>query len=240
MSQEMSEFTCPKTGKLLKLTNNFWRFLVLDNFIELENLLDCECSVLDSFDDMVGGMSSQGGGIYITMGKLQEINQKINENRLETNIRTIKVMNNQQQVRFFVQGKGIMSSSLGIAVNWKEEKITGLIIIKKANESTFFIDDTVPVTSSKATREQVSMKPSEEQKTELLPPYLCPKPPSIPATVTVTVLSCSNLKSCMKRVVPRNVDAYVAVEVNGHERQTEVVTGANPWYFFLLIYIYKR
>lgn len=57
----------------------------------------------------------------------------------------------------------------------------------------------------------------------LHPPYLHPKPPAVPPTVTVTVLECTNLKSRLVRVISRPVSAYVTVELGGVKRRTETV-----------------
>eukprot|EP00602_Paraphysomonas_sp_CaronLab_P003710 CAMPEP_0185033086 /NCGR_PEP_ID=MMETSP1103-20130426/21725_1 /TAXON_ID=36769 /ORGANISM="Paraphysomonas bandaiensis, Strain Caron Lab Isolate" /LENGTH=474 /DNA_ID=CAMNT_0027569223 /DNA_START=245 /DNA_END=1669 /DNA_ORIENTATION=+ len=57
----------------------------------------------------------------------------------------------------------------------------------------------------------------------LEPPYLCPKPPNMPAVVSVTVLSCTNLKSRLNRLVERPVNAYVSVEVDHKIRHTAIV-----------------
>ena len=244
----MSSFASAKTGKILQLSNLFWRALVLQNFTDLEDILDCECCVLNSFDDALGSTT----GIYVTLGKLREIAAKIQAGRLDTTIHTLRVMRSHTQSRIFVHSKGgLLSSHLGIAMNWLEEKITGLIIIKNASENSFFVDDT-PAMASFTPQQQrrhtqqwepnsldsrladlpLSGSPTgadEDSSLSLLPPFLCPKPPSIPATLTLTVLSCSNLKSRMKRVVSRGVDAYVIVSVNGQERITEVVADSNPW-----------
>jgi hypothetical protein len=168
-------------------------------------------------------------------------------------------MQNHQQTRILIHSRGgihvpLLTHScghVGIALNWLNDKITGIIIIKNANENSFFIDDTVssslvssplvssPLVSSSlvssslvsslhAHNDGVKQWQSDEEEV-LLPPYMCAKPPSIPATLSVTVLSCSNLKSRMKRVIARSVDVYVVVEVNGQVRRTEVVADSNPW-----------
>lgn len=266
----MSSFASVKTGKLLQLSNQFWRALVLENFTDLESMLDCECCVLDSFNDALGTTT----GIYVTLGKLREISARIQAGRLDKTIQTLQVMRSHTQSRLLVHSRGgILTSHLGIAMNWMDEKITGLIIIKNAVENTFFIDDTPPMPSFAPKQKHKNQSQSEHQRRHthqwenssldthiadlslspsssssssssssltdnnndpslslsLLPPFLCPKPPSIPATLTITVLSCSNLKSCMKRVITRAVDAYVIVTVNGQERKTEVVCDTNPW-----------
>jgi hypothetical protein len=230
--------------------------MVLENFTDLENILDCECCVLDSFDDALGSTT----GIYVTLSKLKEICAKLKAHRLETTIHTLRVMQNHTQSRIFVHSKGgMLSSHLGIAINWLEDKITGLIIIKNANEATFFEDDTTPAPSLHQHQHQHEPPPARRRHTlagdggadpppsslrlseltlapeeaaaalSLSPPFLCPRPPPLPATLAITVLSCCNLKSCMRRVITRAVDAYVIVSVNGQERRTEVVTGTNPW-----------
>lgn len=229
------------SGKLIHLTNQFWRCIVLGNMTELEELLDCNCSVLDSFDDAIGTSS----GIFVTLEKLKELSQKIRSkgNPWETAIHTLKVMRNECQTRIFIQSKSLLVSSLGIAINWDKEKVTGLILVKNAHETEFFIDDTIRppergmerLSLSDSSANAPSSLPSAASSTEvpeeaLQPPFLCPKPPLIPATVTVTVLSCSNLKSRLRRVIERAVDAYVIVIVNSQERRTEVVTDTNPWF----------
>jgi len=224
-----------KAGKLIHLTNQFWRAIVLENFTELENMLDCECCVLNSFDDVLGTTT----GIFVTLAKLKELSADVQAGRLDTAIQTTKVMRNNSQSRIFVHSKGLMSSPVGIAINWLEDQITGLIVVKGANENSFFVDDTLAPslapsqqlchTHSHSHTEPTGL-PSAQECEDLLPPFLCPKPPSIPATLSVTVLSCSNLKSRMKRVITRSVDCYVTVTVDGQERRTEVVTDANPWF----------
>lgn len=222
-------------GKLIHLTNQFWRAIVLENFTELENMLDCDCCVLNSFDDMLGTTT----GIFVTLARLKELSADVQAGRLETAIQTTKVMRNNSQSRIYVHSKGLLSSPVGIAINWLEDQITGIIMVKNANESSFFVDDTL-APSSFSTSQQLShphshtdtpgQSPPPQEDEDLLPPFLCPKPPSIPATLSVTVLSCSNLKSRMKRVITRSVDCYVTVTVDGQERRTEVVTDANPWF----------
>jgi hypothetical protein len=55
----------------------------------------------------------------------------------------------------------------------------------------------------------------------LQPPFLHPKPPAVPPTVTVTILECTNLKSRLVRVISRPVSAFVTVELGGVKRRTE-------------------
>jgi len=47
----------------------------------------------------------------------------------------------------------------------------------------------------------------------LHPPFLTSKPPEIPPTVVVTVVGCANLKSPLKRIVERDVNAFVSVHL---------------------------
>jgi hypothetical protein len=47
----------------------------------------------------------------------------------------------------------------------------------------------------------------------LHPPYLCSKPPQIPPTVVVTVVGCMHLESPLVRVIEREVNAYVSVQM---------------------------
>ena len=64
---------------------------------------------------------------------------------------------------------------------------------------------------------------------DLLPPFLIPKPPKVAATVTVTVLKCTNLKSRLTRLIPRPINCYVEVNVHNCTRATPVVSkNAHP------------
>ena len=47
----------------------------------------------------------------------------------------------------------------------------------------------------------------------LHPPFLTSKPPEIPPTVVVTVVGCMHLQSPLKRVIAREVNAYVSVQM---------------------------
>lgn len=65
----------------------------------------------------------------------------------------------------------------------------------------------------------------------LTPPYLVPRPPPIPPTITVTVHRAVGLVSRMKRVVSRPINSYVEITVFDRVRSTPVVRmNANPVY----------
>ena len=82
-------------------------------------------------------------------------------------------------------------------------------------------------------REQAADLPLVPLADTLHPPFLTSKPPHIPPTVVVTVIGCMHLKSPLKRVIKRDVDAYVAVQIKDEPviQSTPVAnTGPNPMF----------
>lgn len=64
---------------------------------------------------------------------------------------------------------------------------------------------------------------------DLQPPFLIPKPPDVPATLTITLLKCTNLKSRLPRLIPRPINCYAEVNLHDVTRSTPVVSNsANP------------
>lgn len=59
-------------------------------------------------------------------------------------------------------------------------------------------------------------------------PYLIPKPPTLPASIKINIVGCTNLKSRLVRLVPRPINCYVCVSVAGITRQTPIIRDANP------------
>lgn len=55
-------------------------------------------------------------------------------------------------------------------------------------------------------------------------PFLIPRPPAIPAALTVTVEAATHLKSRLVRLVTRPVNSYVSVSVAGRVRDTPIVS----------------
>jgi hypothetical protein len=67
----------------------------------------------------------------------------------------------------------------------------------------------------------------------LRPPFLTSKPPEIPPTVVVTVVGCMHLRSPLKRVIERDVNAYVSVKMKSMpviQSTPPAQSGTNPMF----------
>lgn len=66
----------------------------------------------------------------------------------------------------------------------------------------------------------------------LSPPYLCPRPPSIPPMLFLSFHSITNLKSPLTRLIERPVNSYITMQVDPHHILTTPVvkSSCNPLY----------
>lgn len=303
---------------ILEATRVFWNDLVTGDFQNIEDLVAPDCRIQDQFGDQGRGINGSEKCIL----KLKELQTKITKARIDTTIKCIKQMRNNTQIRFFISGKvAFMNISIGMALEWLCGIIVGFVIIKNAEEVTFFKDDTilsvkappivVPIAQSPSPPLQntaiesppldtsrndttdvkstsfetkgddgkwylgkfVGRKKSSDQGSGndsdiavrlrqtsmqsdnglqgqapeqrnyldsnpilsfgrvLEPPFLVPRPPPIPPTVSVTVVGCQYLKSRLNRLIPRPINSYVRVSVNNRTQQTEIASHtANPVY----------
>lgn len=108
--------------------------------------------------------------------------------------------------------------------------ITGIVILKEKSVDAGFLRDRLDYSSTAngtlGRRGSLCADYSKEyffMGGTMDPPYHMPIPPNKLATVVVTVLNCKNLKSRLKRVVPRCVNAQVVVEFNGTQQKTTAV-----------------
>ena len=114
--------------------------------------------------------------------------------------------------------------------------IIGMVIIKgEAPEQSFLRDSLDYSFTANATlgrRESLCADYSRNyffMGGTLEPPYHLPVPPCKLASVIITVLDCKNLKSRLKRIIPRKLNPQVILEFNGRQQKTQVVKNcSNP------------
>jgi hypothetical protein len=139
----------------------------------------------------------------------------------------LRLMENRKQTRFMIFGRsGYANSNYGISLDWTSGLVIEIVIIRNTSASVFLADHSS--LSSVSEREPSSdFKPALETGMMLIPPYLVPRPPIVPATLTITVMECRNLKSRLIRLIERSVCSYVIVELCGVRRRTETVKYSN-------------
>ena len=117
--------------------------------------------------------------------------------------------------------------AIGFILEWWCDVIVGIIIQRDCDES--FCDE---VDKDVAEQEPEGLPMMAYYQTfghSLPPPYLLPKPPPAPPTVYITVLSCENLVSRLKRPVHQQVCCFVTASLGTQKHQTGVVNNSfNP------------
>lgn len=210
---------------LLHSTRGFWNDFIVGNFASLEKSLSPNCQIRHNFHE-----SPVVSGILLCLDHLKELCSRLRQpsSKLDLeHIQHLRLMKNKKQVRFMIFGKsGYANSNYGFSFDWSCSFIVEMVIIRNTSASVFFIDKTSspPVSTEKSTKSsEAIVKPYLDTGVMLIPPYLVPRPPIVPATLTITVMECRNLKSRLIRVIERSVCSYVIVEFCGLRRRTETI-----------------
>lgn len=75
---------------------------------------------------------------------------------------------------------------------------------------------------------------------ELLPPYFVKRPMKVPMEIHITVVACNNLKSPLKRVIPRPVHAMVEIRIQDEKANTEIqYDSTNPQFDLSSVYEFE-
>ncbi|GMH50968.1 hypothetical protein TL16_g00914 [Triparma laevis f. inornata] len=115
--------------------------------------------------------------------------------------------------------KGIIKLTVGCSIVWFGGLIRLLVLEKGAGES-FMIDTTPPPKQEEGETEDININISSLSLSE---PFLIPRPPSFPPpTITLKLLSCSNLVNAPHNLRPLN--PYLKVKLpSGSRHVTKVV-----------------
>lgn len=235
----------------INLTLKFWNYFIEGNFLQLNNFISNNCEIKNNFFEISLIKNKENSLNYLKEfhSKLLQPTLKYNYQTLNNLI----LIKKQKQTRFLILNKNILSNlNYGIALNWLFGVIIEIVIIKNTNSELFF-NENYYLNSSLSSEEQQNsnnnnnynnnndndnennfttstsltttskLSSSSQQNYILNPPYLVPRPPIVPATLTVTIMECCNLKSRLVRVIERSVCSYVVVEFCDVKRRTETV-----------------
>lgn len=231
----------------INLTIIFWNYFKISDFQQIEKYLSSNIQIRTSFHENPIRI-----GILLSLDYLKELSSKLRQPTLKldlNNLQHLILMKNEKQTRFIISNKNYSNSNLnyGFALNWSYGIIIEIVIIKNVTASLFFIENTSSnystslntnnsLSSSPLSSILISTPPSSPNLHEtenrlslsnynmiLNPPYLVPRPPIVPATITITVMECRSLKSRLIRLIERSVCSYVVVEFCGIKRRTETI-----------------
>jgi hypothetical protein len=240
---------CGSTGKsmdLIELTNLFWWDVMKSNgnLHDFTNFLSPYCRIQDDFGNNARGIH----GKYSCHEKLIELKSRIRSTGLDSSIKQIKLMKDHQ-IRFLIYGRIQMTSlesilaSIGIAIEWQNSFITGIVISRNVDKDLFF-DENYGFETNNQIRESCtslfSVPLSEEYEPipynaplflgrTLNPPYLVPRPPLIPPTLSVHIVSCHNLQSRLIRFISRPIHCRISIRVGKIIQKTSIIkNSSNP------------
>jgi hypothetical protein len=233
---------------LIELTTLFWWDVIKStpDHRGFSGFLSPYCRLQDEFGDNSRGVN---GKLDCEM-KLIEFKNHLFSARLDPKIRHIQLMNSpsqsSNQIRFFISDYLQMSStetllaSIGIAIEWQNGFILGIVISRNIPQESFFHPKIVELASTipPSLSETLSF-PEEEYETipsdgfflgrSLNPPFLVPKPLMIPPTLSLVVISCHNLQSRLIRLFPRPIHCRITVRVGNMTQITPIIkNSSNP------------
>lgn len=233
-----------ENNNLIELTTLFWWDVLKSNNNINNNFsqfLSPYCRIQDNFkDDYLHSIQ----GKYSCELKLIELKNKIKISGLNPTIKNIKQMLCGYQIRFLIYGRVQISKldsiivSIGIAIEWQNGYISGIVIVKNVDKDDFF-DDTEYIDWRESTMSLFSVPLSEEYEqikwdglflgNRLNPPYLIPRPPLLPPTVSIYILSCHNLQSRLIRYISRPINCRVTIKVGNVQQHTQTIkNNSNP------------
>lgn len=225
---------------LIELTSLFWWDIIKssDNHNGFNQFLSPYCRIQDDFNDY----SHAVNGKFQCEQKLIELKNRIKGSGLDPTIRKLKQMLNNKQIRFLIYGRvqiNVLKSvivSLGIAIEWQNGYISGIVIVKNVDKDEFF-QDTENIDWRESTMSLFSIPLTEEYEqikwdglflgNRLNPPYLVPRPPLLPPTVSIHIISCHNLQSRLIRYISRPINCCVSIKVGNVQQSTQIIKN-NP------------
>lgn len=110
--------------------------------------------------------------------------------------------------------------TIGFVLEWWCNVIVGIIIQRDCDEA--FFDESAD-TVEQPEDGLPMMVYYNTFGYSLSAPFILPKPPHTPSNVVITVLSCENLASRLKRPAPQNVCSFVTVSLGSEKKQTHIV-----------------
>jgi hypothetical protein len=158
-----------------------------------------------------------------------------------------------RQTRFLISDHLQISSqetllaSIGIAIEWQHGFIIGIVISRNVLQDSFFqhLSPSLSTTSLLSVENKTTATPSSEQEDgyesmlecnggfilghSLSPPFLVPKPPFIPPTLSLIIMSCHNLQSRLIRFFSRPIHCRITIRVGNLTQVTPVIKNSqNP------------
>jgi hypothetical protein len=227
---------------LIELTHLFW-WDVMNNS-DFTNFLSPYCRIQDDFGNHSRGIHGKNS----CREKLNELKNRIRSIGLDSTIKQIKLMKDLHQIRFLITGRIQMTSSesilasIGIAIEWQNSYITGVVISRNVDQNSFLDEnyglEQNPIRESCTSLFSIPL--SEEYEPipcdaplflgrTLNPPFLVPRPPLIPPTLSVHIVSCHNLQSRLIRFISRPINCRVSVRVGNIIQKTSTIkNSSNP------------
>jgi hypothetical protein len=210
---------------LLAASSALWSSFISGDFPKVEISLSPNCQIRHHFHE-----EPIVSGILLCLDHLKELHSKLKQPSSKLDIehmQHLRLMKSGKQTRFMIFGKsGYANSNYGLSFDWSCGLVIEIVIIRNTSASTFFVNETPTPSRSADSDGTFDLKPADSG-VMLIPPYLVPRPPVVPATLTVTVMECRNLKSRLIRLIERYVSSYVIVEFCGVRRRTETVRSNN-------------
>jgi hypothetical protein len=203
---------------LVVATTAFWRDFIAGDFHKVQDSMSSNCQIRHQFheDPVVIG-------ILLASDHLKELSSKLRQPSLKLDLERLnhlRLMACGKQTRFMIFGKsGYANSNYGISLDWSCGLVIEIVIVRNTSASVFLVSHaSVPETEHFS-----DSKSPHETGLILIPPYLVPRPPVVPATLTITIMECRTLKSRLIRLIERSVCSYVIIECCGVRRRTETV-----------------
>jgi hypothetical protein len=210
---------------LVSACSALWSDFISGDFARVEKNLSPNCQIRHHFHE-----EPIVSGILLCLDHMKELHSKLKQPSSKLDIdhlQHLRLMKSGKQTRFMIFGKsGYANSNYGLSFDWSCGLVIEIVIVRNTSASVFFADQTQIPSRSADSETNFDLKP-QESGVMLIPPYLVPRPPVVPATLTVTVMECRNLRSRLIRLIERSVCSYVIVEFCGVRRRTETVKHNN-------------
>jgi len=214
---------------LLESTQMFWSDIYSNQ--ELSYMITPDCRIASGFEQRSFGVN----GIDNCLDLLYTLQKSLSKADVNPEMQNLMLMKTGTQTRFYITGTYLDKPfTLCFALEWCNGIIIGIVIIKEETVAEGFLRDSLDYsfTASGTLGRRGSLCNDYSKHYFFMggtldPPYHLPMPPVKLATVVVTVLNCRNLRSRLKRLVPRKLNPQVVIEFNGRQQKTEVVKNSS-------------